>query len=174
MIMLFLDNDTDVKLDFDPKEVALRVMNAVLRSEGCDLDTEVNLLLTDDETIHGINLDSRGIDRATDVLSFPGLEYNEPGDFDIDINEADCIDPETGLIILGDIVISLDHVISQAEEYGHTRLREYAFLIAHSMLHLCGYDHMTEEEAKVMESKQESVLRGLDITRDRHDTRSNK
>ena len=102
-----------------------------------------------------MNLEHRGIDRATDVLSFPMLEFDHPGDFSIiDEETADVFDPESGELMLGDIVISVDKVLEQAQEYGHSPKREYAFLIAHSMLHLCGYDHMDDEERKVMEEKQ--------------------
>ena len=114
-----------------------------------------------------MNLEQRGIDRPTDVLSFPMIEYDAPGDFSvIDEETGDAFNPETGELMLGDIVISKEKVLSQAEEYGHSPKREYAFLIAHSMLHLSGYDHMEEDEAKVMEAKQEQVLASLGITRD--------
>ena len=101
------------------------------------------------------------------MLSFPNLDFDRPGDFEIsEDREADYFDPDTGELILGDIIISVDRVKEQAESYGHSRKREFAFLVAHSMLHLCGYDHMEEGEAKVMEAKQEQVLSSLGITRD--------
>ena len=101
------------------------------------------------------------------MLSFPNVAFINPGLFDIDENdEADYFDPETGELILGDIMISVDKVYEQAESYGHSVKREFAFLVAHSMFHLCGYDHMTEAEAKVMEKKQEDTLTALGITRD--------
>ena len=113
-----------------------------------------------------MNLEYRGIDRPTDVLSFPQAEYASPSDFTwIEEHEADCFDPDSGELVLGDIVISLDHVKSQAERYGHGCRREFAFLVAHSMLHLLGYDHMEEEEARIMEEKQEAVLERLGIRR---------
>ena len=102
-----------------------------------------------------MNLEQRGIDRPTDVLSFPMIEYDAPGDFSvIDEETGDAFTPETGELMLGDIVISKEKVLSQAEEYGHSPKREYAFLIAHSMLHLFGYDHMEEEERAEMEAHQ--------------------
>ena len=101
------------------------------------------------------------------MLSFPNVDFETEGVFDIDEDaEADYFDPDTGELILGDICISLDKVREQAEEYGHSLRREYAFLIAHSMLHLCGYDHMEPEEAARMEAKQEEILQTLGITRD--------
>ena len=164
---LFLDNDTDVIMDFDYEKIAKDVINASLKALDCPFEVQVNLLLTDNETIRTYNRDSRDIDRATDVLSFPGLEFDEPGVFELNGDEADYIDPETGLVVLGDIIISLDKVSEQAAEYGHSKLREYAFLIAHSMLHLSGFDHMTSEDAADMEARQESILEGLHISRDR-------
>ncbi|MCR5398804.1 MAG: rRNA maturation RNase YbeY [Lachnospiraceae bacterium] len=163
---LFCDNDTDRSFDFDFEDVACKVAEAVLASENCPYDTEVNLLLTDDEGIREYNLAQRGIDNATDVLSFPGLFFDEPGIYDIDGHKNDCIDPETGLVMLGDIIISLDRVALQADLYGHSTLREFAFLVAHSMLHLSGYDHMAEDEARVMEQKQEDILNSLGIVRE--------
>jgi probable rRNA maturation factor len=125
------------------------------------------LLITDNKGIHGYNKEYRGIDSETDVLSFPNVDFETEAEFDIDENrEADYFDPDTGELILGDIIISSDRVIEQAESYGHSTKREFAFLVAHSMLHLCGYDHMEPDEARVMEEKQENVLKGLGITRD--------
>ena len=110
----------------------------------------------------------QGIDSPTDVLSFPNVSYERAGDFSVLLGEqlVDLLDPDTGKIMFGDIVINEDRVRSQAEDFGHSVKREFAFLVAHSMLHLCGYDHMEEEEAKVMEKKQEDVLGKLGITRD--------
>ena len=127
----------------------------------------MNLLLTSNEEIHRMNREYRDVDRPTDVLSFPQVEYESPVDFSwAEAHERDCFDPDTGELILGDIIISVDRVKEQAESYGHSQKREFAFLVAHSMLHLCGYDHMEEDEAKVMEAKQEQVLASLGITRD--------
>ena len=111
-------------------------------------------------------LDYRGIDRTTDVLSFPAVPFDAESDFSaVEENEMDYIDPDTGILQLGDIVINASRVWEQAQEYGHSPRREFAFLVAHSMLHLCGYDHMTPEESARMEAKQEAVLQGLGITR---------
>ncbi len=150
----------------DTEEIARKVIEAALDFEGCPYEAEVNLLLTDDEGIHEINLQQRGIDRPTDVLSFPMLEYDCPSDFSfVESDTEDYFNPENGELVLGDIVISTDKVIEQAEKYGHSETREYAFLIAHSMLHLFGYDHMVPEEAKIMEAKQAAILEGLGILR---------
>ncbi|SEF42748.1 probable rRNA maturation factor [Eubacterium ruminantium] len=133
----------------------------------CPYETEVNVLITDNEGIRIINKENRDIDKPTDVLSFPMLDYNEPADFSLaEDNTYDYFDAETGNLLLGDIVISLDKVYSQAEEYGHSPKREIAFLTAHSMLHLFGYDHMEEEERKVMEELQEEILTQKGYSRD--------
>ena len=140
-------------------------METVLDCEECPYEAEVNLLLTDDEAIHEMNREYRHIDRATDVLSFPMLEYETPGDLSGIEESANAFDPETGELMLGDIVISKDRVIAQAEEYGHSVRREYAFLIAHSMLHLLGYDHMEEEERRLMEDRQRKIMEKAGILR---------
>ena len=143
------------------------VCEAVLESENCPYETQVNVVLTDNSGIREMNRECRGIDRETDVLSFPNVDFEQEGVFDIDEDrEADYFDPDTGELMLGDILISVDKVMEQAQNYGHSVRREFAFLVAHSMLHLCGYDHMEEAEAKVMERKQEEILAGLGITRD--------
>jgi probable rRNA maturation factor len=132
----------------------------------CPYEAQVSLLLTDNEEIHSLNLQHRGIGRPTDVLSFPMIDYETPGDFAFLEDEgSDCFDPDTGELMLGDIVLSADKVLEQAEEYGHSVKREYAFLITHSMLHLMGYDHMTPEEAAQMEELQEEILKQINILR---------
>ncbi len=163
----FIENETDVIFEFDVEEVVKFVVDEVLDMEQCPYESQVNVLLTDNEGIRYFNKEYRNIDKETDVLSFPNLDFAEPGDFEVDEDaEADYFDPESGELILGDIIISVDKVKEQAESYGHSRKREFAFLVAHSMLHLSGYDHIEPEEAKVMEQKQEKVLQKLGITRD--------
>ena len=164
----YVENEVDADFGFDIEELANSVANTVLKMEGCAAELEVGLTITDSRGIHELNKEFRGIDAPTDVLSFPNVSYEKAGDFSVLIGEqlVDLLDPDTGKIMFGDIVINEDRVRSQAEDYGHSIKREFAFLVAHSMLHLCGYDHMEEEEAKVMEKKQEDVLGELGITRD--------
>lgn len=163
----FVENETDVSYDFDVEEIVKLVVDAVLETENCPYESQINVLLTDNEGIREFNKEYRDIDKETDVLSFPNVDFEEPGVFDIDEDaEADYFDPESGELILGDIIISVEKVAEQAENYGHSKKREFAFLVAHSMLHLSGYDHMEPEEAKVMEGKQEMILQKLGITRD--------
>ena len=148
-------------------DTAQQVCRAVLTEEKCPYDSSVYLLVTDEEEVHRMNLDYRGIDRTTDVLSFPALPFETESDFSaVEQNEMDYIDPDTGCLQLGDIVINASRVWEQAQEYGHSPRREFAFLVAHSMLHLCGYDHMTPQESARMEKKQEEILQSLGITRD--------
>lgn len=154
-------------LNFHYKKLAEKVAEAVLIAEGCPFEAEADLTLVDDEAIRRINADTRQIDRVTDVLSFPMLEYPTPADFAFaGKHPVDAFNPENGHLMLGDIVLNVRRVKEQAEAYGHSQKREYAFLIAHSTLHLIGYDHMTPDEAKVMENKQELILNSLNITRE--------
>lgn len=158
--------EVDVPFSFQYKKLAKKVILAAMDQEEFPYEAEVNLTLVDNETIHQINREYRQIDRATDVLSFPLVEYETPGDFDvIEEGPQDVINPDTEEVMLGDIVISVDKVLEQASEFGHSPKREYAFLIVHSMLHLFGYDHMEEAEAAVMEAKQRQILDLLQIYR---------
>lgn len=162
----YVENETETAFPFDTEELVAQVAEAVLDSEGCPYETEVNVLITDREGIRLYNREYRGIDQETDVLSFPNIPFEKEADFTIvEENEADYFQPDSGELILGDIILSADRIYSQAQAFGHSAKREFAFLVAHSMLHLCGYDHEDLEEAKVMEEKQETVLNGLGITR---------
>ncbi len=170
---IHFENEYELKpleqvFDFPYEETARQVIEAVLDQEQCPYEASVEVIYTSDEAIREMNMEHRGIDRATDVLSFPMVDFKSPCSYDIlESEEADFyFDPDSGELMLGDIVLSIPRILAQAQEYGHSRKREYAFLIAHSMLHLLGYDHMTEEEAAQMEQKQNQVLEALKITRD--------
>ena len=163
----YVENETDQKLPFSAEEILSDVMEDVLTAEGCPYEASVNLLLTDGAGIRQYNRDFRDTDAETDVLSFPNLDFEKPGDFSgAESAPADCFDPDSGELLLGDIILNLERVETQAKEYGHSILREFAFLLAHSLYHLCGYDHMEEDEARLMEEKQEAALQRLGITRD--------
>ena len=163
---ILLENECDAKFDFDYEKVARDVINTSMDHLKFPFEAEISVTLTDNDGIQSINNEFRNIDAPTDVLSFPMIEYDTPGDFSgIEAND-DLFNPETGEVILGDIVLNVPRIYSQAEEYGHSILRENAFLIAHSMLHLFGFDHMTEAEAKVMEEKQREILDILKISRE--------
>lgn len=161
-----IERESEIPLPFSEKEVAEAVISETLDYEECPYEVQVNIILTSNDEIRQINLEQRGIDAPTDVLSFPMIEYAYPSDFTVlEADDMNNFDPDTGELILGDIVISVDKVIEQAEKYAHGVKREYAFLIAHSMLHLFGYDHMDEVERENMELRQDEILNRLNITR---------
>lgn len=164
MTLLF-EEEGELMLELPCEELALKVIEAALDYEACPYEAEVNLLLTMNAEIQEMNREFRQIDRPTDVLSFPMIDYEEAGNFDFLETADEYFHPESGELMMGDIVISKEKVIAQAEEYGHSITREYAFLIAHSMLHLMGYDHMEENERIVMEKKQKEILEQLQILR---------
>lgn len=164
----YVENETDEQFLFDIKKILDDVFNEVLKQEACPYEAQVNLLITDNEGIREYNKQYRNIDSPTDVLSFPMIPFTSEADFSlVEEQKADYFDPESGELVLGDIIISADKVKEQAVKFGHSEKREFAFLVAHSLLHLCGYDHMTEKEAEVMERKQEEILNRLSITRDK-------
>ena len=161
-----IERESEIPLPFSEQEVAEAVISETLDYEDCPYEVQVNIILTSNDEIRQINLEQRGINAPTDVLSFPMIEYAYPSDFTVlEADDMSSFDPDTGELILGDIVISVDKVIEQAEKYDHGIKREYAFLIAHSMLHLFGYDHIDEVERENMEFKQDEILNRLNITR---------
>ena len=164
---LNIEKEVDTRFDFNEDQLIKDVVDAALDFEECPYDVELNVILTSNEEIALINRDYRDIDRPTDVLSFPMVDYVMPGNFtDLDSYDVeDYFNPETGELMLGDIIISVDKVYEQAEKYGHTVQREIVFLIAHSMLHLFGYDHVEPEETQVMEVKQHDILKMLGLNR---------
>lgn len=155
--------EAEVDVPHGLEEQLANVITAALNAEQVEILCEVNILVTDDAAIHEINLDMRGVDRPTDVLSFPMFELapgEKPGEEDAD--------PDTGLVPLGDMVISLERAQEQAREFGHSVEREISYLAVHSVLHLLGYDHMDEGEMKAqMRGREEAILSGLGITRDK-------
>ncbi len=158
----------DLGLDCD--EIFEKAARQALVFTDCPYECELSLTLTDDDRIRELNREHRGIDASTDVLSFPMLDFETPGDFSgAEESFAECFNPESGELMLGDIVISVDHVYRQAEEYGHGLKREFAFLIVHSMLHLQGFDHIKEADRVKMEEAQDIILDQIEITRDTPD-----
>jgi probable rRNA maturation factor len=153
--------ETEVPGGEERFDLLRRVIRAALDQQGVDVPCEVDVLLTDDEGIHAINLEQRQVDRPTDVLSFPMFDL-APGDKP----QPDWADPATGLVPLGDMVISLERCAAQAEEFGHPIERELAYLCVHSILHLLGYDHMDEGPMKrQMREQEEAILEKLGIGR---------
>jgi probable rRNA maturation factor len=163
---LNIEYETNIELQLDYKEIITKVVKKSLEYEKCPYEVELNVILTDNHEITEINRDYRNIDAPTDVLSFPLVDYTEPSKFvGLEEEADDYFNPETGELLLGDIIISVEKVMVQAKEYGHSNERELAFLTAHSMMHLFGYDHMEEKERILMESKQKEVLEELQINR---------
>ncbi|MGX8728261.1 MAG: rRNA maturation RNase YbeY [Lachnospiraceae bacterium] len=162
------DEDLEELLGFPYQEVAREVIAKVLEREHCPYEAEVNLLFVGEEEIREINLEQREIDAPTDVLSFPMFPYEVPAAFEelSEVPEAENFSPESGELLLGDIVLCIPRVLAQAKEYGHSVKREYAFLLAHSTLHLVGYDHLSNVEAAGMEERQEAALTELGICRE--------
>ena len=158
----YLPITADVPGISDEKRAFIRrVIRTALAAEGVTFPCEIDVLLTHDAGIHQINRDMRQVDRATDVLSFPEFDLT-PGQLP---GEEDA-DPGTGLVPLGDMVISMEHVAAQAKEYGHSNRRELAYLVVHSVLHLLGYDHLDEGPMKAqMRGREEAIMAELWLTR---------
>lgn len=160
-----LEAEQSPDFGFDYQELAEEVVEAAIEAEQFPYEAEVNILLVSLEEIQEINREHREMDRPTDVLSFPMITYEHPGDFSKLEQDQDNFNPDTGEALLGDIILCIDKMKEQSEQFGHSQKREYAFLILHSMLHLFGYDHVTEPEAAVMEQKQREILEQMGILR---------
>ena len=155
--------ETEVEVDQAVTDRIESVIRTALEEQGVELPCEISVLLTDDEGIHQINLDMRGVDRPTDVLSFPMFEL-EPG---VPPEGEEYLDPASELCPLGDMCISLERAEAQAAEFGHSVEREISYLAVHSVLHLLGYDHMDEGSMKAqMRGREEAILTALGITRE--------
>lgn len=162
---IYFDEEGAVKLPLSCEETAEFAARTALDVLMCPYEAQINLLLTTNEEIRRMNKEFRQTDRETDVLSFPMIDFPSPGDFSRLEEMEDCFDPETGELMLGDIVISKDKVLEQAKDYGHSILREFSFLIVHSVLHLTGYDHMKEDERACMEDLQRMIMEKAGIPR---------
>ena len=159
-------NKTKINLTFQSFSFNQFAVSAIIKkcilttlaAEGVHIPCEINVLVTNDQVIHGINKASRNIDKPTDVLSFPMFQLEAgvlPKDWD------SFIDPETGLCPLGDMAISLERAIAQAKEFGHSTKREVGYLTIHSMLHLLGYDHLDEGPQKAQMRAREDAIAAL-------------
>jgi len=161
-VNILMENNTSFLLSDNIKTLIHKIIEQTLREERYPSTVEISLTFVGNEEIQRINNEFRNIDKATDVLSFPLLEFeasDDENDEEFSLEGLDdYMNPDTGDLMLGDIIISVDKAKEQAREYGHSIEREIGFLIAHSMFHLMGYDHMTEDEEKEMVEKQERVL----------------
>lgn len=166
--MIYIDNRQEkIKVENDIKEKIEEIINYALKEEEVMCDTEVSVIFVDNESIRKINKDERNIDKATDVLSFPMLAYDEGKVYkevykSYDFSQEDLDDGE---LVLGDIVLSLQRAKEQSEEYDHSFTREVCYLTIHSVLHLLGYDHMREVDKKRMRKREEEILESFNITR---------
>ena len=150
----------DISWEIDEEKrlenMIIETAKTALELEGAKCDIDLSVVITDNENIREINNEQRKIDKATDVLSFPGYEKDELED----LKKGD------ELVYIGDIVISKEKVEEQAIEYGHSFEREFCYLVAHGMLHLMGYDHMVESDKVVMRGKEEEVMKKLKLERE--------
>ncbi|MGL4571260.1 MAG: rRNA maturation RNase YbeY [Clostridium sp.] len=166
--MIYLDDRQEkIEIDEEFTNKLEEVINFALKEEEVTVPSEISMLFVDNEDIRGINAETRGIDRATDVLSFPMLDYEDKKVFkemykDKIFNETFMDGDE---LVLGDIVLSLERTLEQSEEYNHSFTREACYLVVHSVLHLLGYDHMEDEDKKVMREREEEILNKLEIRR---------
>lgn len=166
--MIYVDNRQE-KIEVDEKLVDLlkNVIEFALKEEEVDVECEVSLLFVDNDEIREINNETRGIDRATDVLSFPMLDYENKKVFkemykNYEFSQSDCDGEE---LVLGDVVLSLEKALEQSKEFNHSSEREASYLVVHSILHLLGYDHMEEDDKVIMRKREEEILNKLNITR---------
>ena len=158
----WVEIDPEVEIAPELEEALCRAVEGALAAEGVEVPCIVEICLTDDEGIHQTNLDMRGVDAPTDVLSFPMFEL-KPGEKPL----AEWADPDTDKVLLGDMMISLERARAQAAEYGHSLEREVCYLAVHSVLHLLGYDHLDEGPMKrQMRAREEAILGELGITRE--------
>lgn len=153
-------------IEVDYEKIIINVIEGVCDYMNFPYESFVDVTLVDDETMREINLVQRRIDSATDVLSFPAVATELIQNTEMIDEHPELFDPESGELILGDIVISYDKVLDQSEEYGHSETRELAFLTTHSMLHLLGFDHEAEDERIEMEKLQDEILEKLGYTRE--------
>lgn len=166
--MIYLENEQEIlEVTKDFENQLKKVIDFALKEEKVTIPYEVSVLIVDNDTIRGINNENRGIDKATDVLSFPQLNYPEKKVFkDVYLNHKFApYELDEDKLILGDIVLSLERAEEQGIEYGHSFERECFYLVVHSVLHLLGYDHMKDDEKTVMRKREEEILLKLNITR---------
>lgn len=161
---IFVENLCSQRIE----ENIIKGMEAAV-SEGlrqhCSQEADVFISITDAGEIRQLNMEARGIDSATDVLSFPYIDFANGQSLEVAATAEHMLNPETGRVMLGDIVICLERATEQAEEYGHSLLREMAFLSVHGLLHLLGFDHEQDDDARRMFAAQEEILNGCGISR---------
>jgi len=166
--MIYIDNrQNKIEVSVELETVIKNVINYTLKEEKLFIDNEVSVIFIDNEEIREINLKQRGIDEITDVLSFPMLFYPENKVFkevyiDYEFDQSDLYDKR---LVIGDVALSLERAKEQSEEFGHSFIRECAYLTVHSILHLLGYDHMEETPKNIMRRREEEILNNFRIYR---------
>ncbi|GHU44304.1 endoribonuclease YbeY [Clostridia bacterium] len=162
---ILVEEEYEGEYSFPLEQLAGQVIEAAADTFAVPYEFELSILLVGEEEIRQMNKEQRGIDRVTDVLSFPMIDFRKAGDFsDIEKTQGN-FDPDSGEALLGDMVLCVPKMKAQAKEYGHSEKREFAFLVLHSLLHLLGYDHESVEEAEHMERIQENILSAIGIGR---------
>ncbi len=163
---IYFEDEVGVPFEFDLERQLEHIISFVKDYVNCPYDVEVSVTMVDKASIQEVNSEFRDIQKETDVLSFPMMEYDHPIDFTGDaFQESMALSPDTDELMLGDIVLCSEVIKEQAKEYGHSELREFSFLVVHSMLHLFGYDHIVEEERMEMEEEQRKIMDTLEIYR---------
>lgn len=166
--MIYLDNRQDkIEVNKELEETIMEIVQYTLKEEEVHIPCEISVIFVDNDEIREINNDMRHIDKVTDVLSFPMLEYEEHKvfkDLYLDYNFSPA-DLNEGNLVLGDMALSLERALEQSVDYGHSFLREVCYLVVHSILHLLGYDHMEEEDKVVMRKREEEILNRFNINR---------
>jgi probable rRNA maturation factor len=166
--MIFIDNrQNKIEVTKKLENTIESVIEYALKEEKVEVPCEISIIFIDNEEIRDINRENRNIDRVTDVLSFPMLNYPEGKVFkEVYLNyEFETSDLDDGNLVLGDIALSLEKAKEQSIEFGHSFLRESAYLTVHSVLHLLGYDHMEEDEKEIMRKREEEILNKFALTR---------
>ncbi|MBE1303948.1 rRNA maturation RNase YbeY [Clostridium botulinum] len=166
--MIYIDNrQNKIKVNEELENKIKEIIDYALKEEKVNIDYEISVVFIDNNSIKEINKDYRNIDKATDVLSFPMLDYEEGEVFkDIYLNyEFDESDLDEGNLVLGDIALSLEKAEEQSKEFGHSFLRETSYLTIHSVLHLLGYDHMEEDKKVIMRQREEEILKSFNLHR---------
>ncbi len=165
-MIVYFEDEAGIPFDFDMEEQLDKVVSFVRDHVKCPYDIEISVTMVDRPSIREMNAQFREMDRPTDVLSFPMMEYDRPLDFEGEAFKSSIsLSPDTEELILGDIVLCSEVMKEQAAEYGHSELREFSFLVVHSMLHLFGYDHIEERDRMEMEKEQKAIMGLLGISR---------
>lgn len=164
--MILIDNRQN-KVEVSEKDLSMikEMIDYAIRAEGVKCDYELSIIFVDNESIKKLNSEFRGIDRETDVLSFPMLDYEKHKVFKEVYNDFKFTDEyfDDGKLVIGDMALSLEKALSQSKEYDHSFLRETCYLTVHSVLHLLGYDHIEECDKKVMRKREEEILEKFNL-----------